>query len=538
MSISWLHLTDLHMGMSEQESPLFDIKDKLFEDLKKLYDKCGPWDLVLFTGDLTQRGNKAQFELVDKFLNELNQRLGFTPTFLAVPGNHDLYRPQEKDLQDLDGDQLNEASNYNEALSFLKNWQAANLQKQSVFWKSQNSPSRQVINSIFGNYSEWWKPYKPVNNFNSGILPGEFSYTLTKDGFKVGIVGLNTPFLQLGDGNYEGKLLFDPRQFDQACDGDGPRWTGNHDACILLTHHPIEWLTPASQQALREIIASHFKVHLCGHLHEAASTLFARNGNPPHSIFQGRSLFGREIFNYYQPGDNGNEIRKTEQRLHGYNVGRIEFNGKNNNAPNLVFWPREARKQGNIWTFVPDYSFALKESISLDSVTLIQKNYKQIEEWKNLHEKIQTLVLNLILLRGHIPDESAVKGKWEECCQQIREIVDKENKSFRFESIKNEEIRNKIIAIFRQKMWDEDLLDQREKLDNICKQWGEAMGNKDEQWRNARINRFLKSLQSLDQTLNEFLKFIDKELKDSIDTFKKELSELEKKSKMSESVVL
>jgi hypothetical protein len=37
------------MGMNEQESPLFDIKDKLFEDLEKLYDKCVSWlRLALF----------------------------------------------------------------------------------------------------------------------------------------------------------------------------------------------------------------------------------------------------------------------------------------------------------------------------------------------------------------------------------------------------------------------------------------------------------------------------------------------------------
>ena len=32
--------------------------DIFFEDLKHLHDKCGPWDLVLFSGDLTQRGSE------------------------------------------------------------------------------------------------------------------------------------------------------------------------------------------------------------------------------------------------------------------------------------------------------------------------------------------------------------------------------------------------------------------------------------------------------------------------------------------------
>lgn len=530
------------MGMSEQESPLFDIKDKLFEDLEKLYNKCGQWDLVLFTGDLTQRGREAQFELVNTFLADLWQRLGFTPTLLAVPGNHDLERPQKKDLQDLEGEPYDEAFNYNEALDFLANWDA-NPPKQRGFWTNKNSPSRKIINSIFGNYSEWWEPYKPADNFNSGILPGEFSYTFTtKDGFKVGIVGLNTPFLQIGDGNYEGKLLFDPRQFHQACGGDGPSWVRNHHACILLTHHPIEWLIPDSQEALREIIASYFKVHLCGHLHEAESKVYAKGGTYGQHTFQGRSLFGREIFNYYQPGGNEQEIHRTEQRLHGYNVGKIEFNRENNNAPNLVFYPREARKQGDIWTIVADYAFALKENILPADVGLVQEKYEQIKEWKRLHEHLQMLsskVTNLVGMGNVHP--ATYREEWIRNCVVLLENKINDDDRLKFiADISHVEVQ-KIVNLQMDKTDGEKIVGTRWE-EKIIKERNEINNN----FTRIEKNRYsqetlLVALQSLQKSVNEFLVFIDGELKTSINNFGGEggdLEKLKKQSILSESFVM
>jgi hypothetical protein len=55
--LSWLHLTDLHQGMTDQDWLWPTTRRALFDDLAKVHDHAGPWDLVLFTGDLTQRGS-------------------------------------------------------------------------------------------------------------------------------------------------------------------------------------------------------------------------------------------------------------------------------------------------------------------------------------------------------------------------------------------------------------------------------------------------------------------------------------------------
>ena len=70
-ALKWLHLTDLHLGMSNQSYLLPRFKQNLFEDLKKTHDLSGPWDVVFFTGDLTQKGKNDEFIDFTVFLKEI-----------------------------------------------------------------------------------------------------------------------------------------------------------------------------------------------------------------------------------------------------------------------------------------------------------------------------------------------------------------------------------------------------------------------------------------------------------------------------------
>ena len=129
---SWLHFTDLHQGMQKQGWLWPGVREIFFEDLKRLHERCGPWDLVLFTGDLTQRGSAEEFQKIDDLLGQLwthFNTLGFSPKLLAVPGNHDLVRPDPGAP----------------AVLLLREW--SNRPKiQDEFWEDAESPYRQVAN--------------------------------------------------------------------------------------------------------------------------------------------------------------------------------------------------------------------------------------------------------------------------------------------------------------------------------------------------------------------------------------------------------
>lgn len=339
-TFSWLHLTDLHFGLKDQDFLWPNLRQPFFDDLAKLYERCGPWDAVLFTGDLVQSGKSEEYrEMQAKFLDRLWQELyklgSGGAKLVAVPGNHDLYRPRPED-DDAAADTLLESGGFERI--------------KAKFWDQSTGSYRKVVSNAFAAYSEWWQqaPHRPPI-LKSGILPGDFSATLeTRGGRSIGVVGLNTAFLQLGNGDYKGRLVWDARQLHGVCEGGADVWRQSQDACLLLRHHGPDWLTDeARQQGEAEIApAGRFAAHLFGHQHETKFTYLSRGGSLHVSCHcQGISVFGME---------KCGEPPKAE-RAHGYAAGRIEFG---DDEASLRLWPRIATNKTGPWRFIPDQEHA------------------------------------------------------------------------------------------------------------------------------------------------------------------------------------
>ena len=180
-----------------------------------------------------------------------------------------------------------------------------------------------------------------------GLLPGDFSYTFTKGDLRLGIAGLNSTFLQLTQRpDYQGRLVVDPRQFHEACGGDGPKWTESHHACLLMTHHPPKWLSEQSRDYLNGEILESFCLHLCGHNH-LTDVLQILSGGTAEAPIQwlGRSLFGLE------KADDG-----KVDRSHGYAAGELRVE---DDQACLQFMPRKYVQAGTTWDLVPDQSVKL-----------------------------------------------------------------------------------------------------------------------------------------------------------------------------------
>ena len=140
---SWLHLTDFHCGMKGQDHLWPNIRDKFFDDLKILHERTGKWDAVLFTGDLVQQGSVKEFDNLNKNLEKLWKhfdKLGSSPILLAVPGNHDLVRPDLK----------------SPAMRLLAKWHQ-NSEIHEEFWEDTESDYRKVIDTACINYTAWWE---------------------------------------------------------------------------------------------------------------------------------------------------------------------------------------------------------------------------------------------------------------------------------------------------------------------------------------------------------------------------------------------
>ncbi len=348
-SISWLHLCDLHHGMDEQEALLPAVRQQLFEDLERLSEIAGPWDLVLFTGDLTQRGSREELEALSMTLERLFrhlQRLGSKPYLLAVPGNHDLLRPRPSAV-----------------VRALRYWHEEH-EIQDEFWRSRDNEYRRLIDEAFAPFSDWlesWQSAHPPAQGLSvtqhrGALPGDFAATIKKRGIRVGVVGLNSAFLQLSGDDYEGRLHVDPRQLHEACEGDVVDWIERHHVNLLMTHHPPEWLHVGTLSSFRAEIAppGWFETHLFGHMHEPTADFRQMAGATMQRRLQGASLFGLERW-----GDAG------ASRIHGYSAGRITIE---EGRGTLEVWPRMAMTlQAGHRKLVPDQSFDLDPDGALRS---------------------------------------------------------------------------------------------------------------------------------------------------------------------------
>ncbi|UVL13252.1 metallophosphoesterase [Pseudomonas atacamensis] len=319
--ISWLHLSDLHAGMDGQPRLWPSLKHSLFADLKNLHRTNGPWDFVVFSGDLTQKGSKEDYRNLSEVLKELwaiFQDLGFNPSLFCVPGNHDLVRPPK----------------YQPEAMVLEEWWEKTGDFHSNFWKAE-SPFLKSTNNNFDNYTNWIStlPSLGINNIGTttGIIAGDCAGTVTIDNIKIGVIGLNSAWLQLSNNKYIEKLHIDTNQALALTDNDLQSWCERNDFNLLVTHHPLDWLHKVSQKLFHEHINpdGRFTCHLFGHMHEPNHKTVSIGGGAAKREIQAASLFGLEHIQ-----------SEGIQRIHGYSLNRISVDA---GTATLSFWPRKDR---------------------------------------------------------------------------------------------------------------------------------------------------------------------------------------------------
>jgi tetratricopeptide (TPR) repeat protein len=347
-SINWLHITDLHIGVHDDSWLWPTIKHELFRDLETLRSDVGQWDLVFFTGDLTQSGSDAEFRRLERDLEELwgvLSKSGAPPRLCVVPGNHDLARPNADSPA---------------AKTIAKLWWGEDGIRAN-FWRDKDTEYHIAIQDYFGAYMSWLASSSiPRLSESAGLLPGDFSATFVKDDAQLGIVGLNSSFLQITSGNYEKLLDIHARQLNAVCDGDPSRWTNQRDATLLLTHHPPMWLSDVAQAHFRQEVhpPGRFLAHFCGHQHEPQMFDSREAGAPTRRLRQGPSLLGLEHWE-----DSSAQNRK---RIHGYNCGQFTFE---NGRILEKIWPRIAIKgrHGGM-NLRPDHTFVLANDCVTTSI--------------------------------------------------------------------------------------------------------------------------------------------------------------------------
>src|SRR4051812_44149155 len=90
-----LVVSDLHLGMTDASWDT--VRNSLIKAFCAVH-RSFPLDIVLFVGDLVNRGDKNEFSTLNGLLHDIwaNFKPNCNPILLTVPGNHDLVRPKDK----------------------------------------------------------------------------------------------------------------------------------------------------------------------------------------------------------------------------------------------------------------------------------------------------------------------------------------------------------------------------------------------------------------------------------------------------------
>jgi hypothetical protein len=337
MQLRWLHISDLHAGQDTQDWLWPGLQTHFFDDLERLIPAMGGLDLVIFSGDLTQRGSEKDFSTLRLMLDRIWTKfdaLGCRPQLFMVPGNHDLARPDSADPV---------------AVALQTWWENATV--KDAFWKSTDNVYKRFIDQTFVGYTsfrqELMRDGFPLCPTTDGLLPGDCSHVFVKDGLRLGLVGLNSTFLQLGGSS---KLDLDVRQLLAVTDSDPDTWCRSNHVNLLVTHHPASWLSESAIQHLRAEIypPARFTAHLFGHMHTPDVEALGKGGSADRKMIQAASLYGLRKY------DNG-----KHDRIHGYSGARLEV-GEDDGR--ILMWPRIGTTiSSGSRKFVPDNSFDLSE---------------------------------------------------------------------------------------------------------------------------------------------------------------------------------
>ncbi len=354
--IRWLHLSDLHFGCRGQ-SERHQLNSEFEKSIKQHLSQVGPPHLVFVTGDIANTGgvaSDAEYEEATEFFNELLNWLsseeGRKPLLVPAPGNHDVTRPDMK--KDMDAaykylvlKQMDDKNN-----QFVQN-----LKK--TLWESKNK-NASFIKPLFAAYESWFDKhvFPPLREDNQtaglhrSFFPGDYSFRYEQNGFRLGVVVLNSSWVQFDDDDYNKKLNLPPPQFHAALpDKKKPlRFFDSCDDSLLLMHHPPEWLSPESLKEFNSHIylPERFAACLHGHLHKGFVSVRSVFGSKERCPIQALSLFGLENYG-----------TSNVKRMFGYYWGKISKNRE------LRIWPLVRVERGSDrYEFDVDTRFENRES--------------------------------------------------------------------------------------------------------------------------------------------------------------------------------
>lgn len=243
-----LHLSDVHFSIGQKNFKKYVI-NPLFKDIEKNINEK-PFDLVLFTGDLLDKGGYPNdpmdsYEAFEEiFISELLKIVNLPKErFVFIPGNHDINRNKinpatEEGLKSI----LKDKETIEQYMNTPENLNLERIEEYKLF-----------ENVYYDDYIDYVS-----NKFG-------FSITFNIDNIKVGIAGFNSSWRCYNDTD-KGNLIIGKKQFefvDNHFEESKPTFK------IALVHHPFSFLCESEYEQTKDYIIRDYDLLLTGHTHES-----------------------------------------------------------------------------------------------------------------------------------------------------------------------------------------------------------------------------------------------------------------------------
>lgn len=293
--VSLLHVSDVHFGCSDDEGTQERVLEALQEALETQGRKV---DVVVFTGDLTQRSTNKEYIQAQDWLFRLSKAA--KAPCIVVPGNHDVDRTSA-DIKILRSAYHDAAAyklwrgdifkSHRHLQPFLSWFSDAKLDCPFLLNDWNANPAIDLVNEVFGN----------VNCL---------------------FICVNTALLSC-DNEDKGQLCIDLKSLNDALRNRA----SEKNLVILLGHHPAEDLAPWNRQEFETILRQETGPHLYlhGHLHEQTGRSdYSINGQGVVTIAAGAAYPGAKYRKFFSIIDVCVEAKEVKPSVFQFNdeVGR------------------------------------------------------------------------------------------------------------------------------------------------------------------------------------------------------------------------
>jgi predicted phosphodiesterase len=274
--ISWLHISDIHMRLSDAWSHDVVLK-AMCDDIARQRNEGASFDFVLVTGDVAFSGNVDEYHLATGLFDAISTASGAEKErIFCVPGNHDVDRERQKLC-------FVGARNYFESQNRLDALLYPGEELDTLLKREEN----------YRNFQRTYFSEQARTGTADGL---GYVSLITIDGVKLAIVGLDSAWLANGGIEDHGKLLIGERQ---AINGLSLANTFNPHIIIAMAHHPFHVLQEFDRVTVQNRIEHGCHFFHCGHLHEPESRNVGPTGSGCLTLTAGASFETRQSHNTY-----------------------------------------------------------------------------------------------------------------------------------------------------------------------------------------------------------------------------------------------